>query len=234
MASILASMFGCEAIDKFSANEIEAGLEEKYGIKFTVSAVGDRFDRKTVTAYAYPDDDKSLVFTVTANGSGEIVSDCYSYRAVCRQVELIAAQAFEVEKITVSCIADFIDCSSDTKSGVSVDEFVRENAAHTLKIAIAAENSESLTGSVLEEIFSQIRNSLPDITVVFSIFILSTEDAKIVIPKVQTEVNIFGQSRLKQLGASSDIIEIYVEETENGASKTAEQMDNILGKENGV
>ena len=228
MASILASVLGCEAIDKFSADEIEAGLEKKYGSKFTVTALGDRFDRTTVTAYAHPNGDEALMFTVTANGSGEIIDDCYAYRTVCRQVELITSQAFREENLTVSCIADFIDCSSDTSAGVSVDEFVQDNGAHTLKIAVAAEKSEALTGKTIEKILSEISHDLPDITVVYSIFVLFVKDAETVIPKVQTEVYLFGKSRLKQLGADSEITEICVEASGDKLSKTADEMDALL------
>ena len=214
-------------MNRNSANSIEQNLQVKYGESFTVTHIGDRLGRDTVTAYAHPSNDSSLVFTVQASSFGEIISDGYSYRFLCRKVENITENSFSTEGLSTACIAEFIGCPSNTDKSISVEDFVQQYKPNRVKIAIVVEKDDNLSGGALSTAITDVCHNLPDINMVFSIFCISPNDTD-VLQGVRKEPFIFGEDRLEQLGADSPIVEIYVEVNNGILSKSADQISYLI------
>lgn len=232
MASFMSVVSGCTLAIQTAANDIELNLKNKYGTDFTVYALGDRLDRETSTAYVYPNEDDSLRFFVNAKGNGDIVYDDYSYRMVCRKVENLVNEKFYEEKLKTECFADFIDCSSNTEKDISVEEFVKRNNSHCLKIVIVIAENPDICGSLLCKVYENICKDLPLITVKFSLFILSEDNARVVLPNARNEVTIFGADRIKKMGADKPFVNLLVDMKDGMLSKSAEEIDSIIKEEN--
>lgn len=232
MASIMSVLSGCTLAIQTAANDIEISLKNKYDTDFTVYALGDRFDRETSTAYAYPNEDDSLRFFVNAKGNGDIVYDDYPYRMVCRKVENLVNKKFSEEELVTECFADFVDCSSNTQFDITVEEFVERNNSNCIKIVIVTAENPDICGSLLCNVYENICKNLPKITVKFSLFILSEDNAKVVLPNARNEVTIFGADRIKILGADKPFINLLVEMKDGMLSKTVEEIDSIIKEEN--
>lgn len=69
---------------RYQAAEIEGKLHAKHGKDFTVTAIGDRIGKDSVTAYCSPSDDMGLVFEARMNNSDSSLFDSYVPRLIGR------------------------------------------------------------------------------------------------------------------------------------------------------
>lgn len=80
-ATILFCFTSCfYGFDKNDARDIEKLLEQKYGIEFEVTSIGNRLTNpssNTVTAYCHPKNNDKVIFEAVMSTNKELVSDDY-------------------------------------------------------------------------------------------------------------------------------------------------------------
>ncbi len=230
MATFMSALLGCEAIDDKAVKPIEEGLSKKYGKKFTVSCLGDRIGRDTATAYVYANNDPTMMFVVRVSKDGKIVFENYAYRLVCREVEKTVNSAFSENGLTAECYADFSSCKFDISAEITVNGYIKESGADTVKLAIIVKADNKITGEILKKIYTEIYSQISEITVGFSLFVLSERDYNKICENVKTETQHFGLSRLRLYGVADDIKSFYTEISNNALSVTVYEINNKLLK----
>lgn len=230
MATFMSALLGCKAVDEKAVKPIEEGLSKKYGKKFTVYSLGDRIGRDTATAYVYADDDPTMAFVVRVSIDGGIVFENYAYRLVCREVEKKINAAFAENKLRAECYADFSCCKFDVPAEITLEDYIRESGADIVKAAIIIKADSKIGGEILEKICRIIYAQMSDMTVGFSLFVLSERDYNGICEKVKRETQYFGLSRLRLYGAADNIRNFYAEISNNVLSVTAEEINDKLSR----
>lgn len=230
MATFMSALLGCKAIDDKAVKPIEEGLSKKYGKKFTVSSLGDRLGRDAATAYVYASNDPTMMFVVRVSKDGKIVFENYAYRLVCRKIEKAVNSAFSENGLTAECYADFSSCKFDISAEITVNDYIKESGADTVKSAIIVKGDDKITGEVLEKIYTEIYSQMSGITVGFSLFVLSERDYNNICEKVKTETQYFGLSRLRLYGVVDNIKNFYAEISKDALSVTADEINSKLLK----
>lgn len=230
MATFMSALLGCKAIDDKAVKPIEEGLSKKYGKRFTVSCLGDRIGRDTATAYVYANNDPTMMFVVHVSKDGNIVFENYAYRLVCREVEKTVDSAFSENGLTAECYADFSSCKFDISEEMTVNDYIKESGADTVKSAIIVKADDKITGESLEKIYAEIHSKISEITVGFSLFVLSERDYNKICENVKTETQYFGLPRLRLHGAADDIKNFYAEISNGALSVTADEINNKLSE----
>ncbi len=125
--SLLASI-GCTSLNHNQAAEIEEKLHAKYGIDFTVTAIGDRIGTGSVKAYCSPSDDKSLVFEARMKNSDSSLFDTYVPRLIGREVEELIKKQFAEAGITVEVFAELsgVDYSVFGAKEIKLSDFLSD------------------------------------------------------------------------------------------------------------
>ncbi len=231
MATFMSTLLGCKAIDDKATKPIEEGLWEKYGKKFTVSALGDRIGRDTATAYVYADDDPTMRFVVRINKAGEIIFENYAYRLVCRTVEKIIDGFFAKNELVEECFLEFSECKYDVPTDITVDDYIKESGSDNVSVAVIVRSDGKITGEILSTIFTEIYSQMSETTVGFSLYVLSQIDYDKIYEKVKTETQLFDSSRLKLYGVEDDIQEIYIEISNGKLSVTADEINRKILEE---
>lgn len=230
MATFMSALLGCKAIDDKAVKPIEEGLSKKYGKKFTVCSLGDRIGRDTATAYVYANNNPTMMFVVHVNKNGKIVFENYAYRLVCREVEKTVAAVFTESGLTAECYADFSSCKFDISAEMTVNDYIKESGAGTVKSAIIVKANDKITGESLKKIYMEIYSQMSEITVGFSLFVLSERDYNNICENVKTETQYFGLSRLRLYGAADNIKNFYAEISNGALSVTVDEINNKLLK----
>lgn len=230
MATFMSTLLGCKEIDDKAVKPIEEGLSKKYGKKFTVSCLGDRIGRDEATAYVYASNDPTMMFVVRVSKDGKIVFENYAYRLVCREVEKTVNSAFSENGLTSECYADFSSCKFDISPGITVNDYIKESGADTVKSAIIVKADNKITGEILKKIYTEIYSQISEITVGFSLFVLSERDYNNICENVKTETQYFGLSRLRLYGLTDNIKNFYAEILNNALSVTVDEINNKLLK----
>ena len=228
MATFMSALLGCKAVDDKAIEPIEEGLKEKYRKEFTVSALGDRIGKDSATAYVYADDDPEMRFIVNINKDGEIIFENYAYRLLCRRTENMVNEAFSENGLISECYVEFSDYKYDIPLETTVNDYIKESGSDTVKAAMIVKADDKLTGEILEKIYTEIYSQMPEITVGFSLYILSARDYDNVYENVKTETQYFGLSRLKLYGIEDDVKELYAEISKGQLSKTVDEMNDKL------
>ncbi|MBD5103557.1 MAG: hypothetical protein HDT47_01685 [Ruminococcaceae bacterium] len=226
MATFMSDLLGCKAIDDKAVKPIEEGLSEKYGKKFKVASLGDRIGRDEATAYVYASNDPTMMFVVRVSKDGRIVFENYAYRLVCREVEKTVNSAFSKNGLTAECYADFSSCKLDISAENTVNDYIKESGADTVKSAIIVKKDNKINGEILKRIYTEIHSQISEITVGFSLFVLSEKDYNNICEKVKTETQYFGLSRLRLYGAKDNIKHFYAEISNGALSVTADENNN--------
>ncbi|RNC99081.1 hypothetical protein [Lysinibacillus halotolerans] len=96
------SLFGCNAVDENQAQTVEELLEERYGIEFEVSAIGNRYgngESFKLEAIANPLNNKNINFNVFLKKDGESVVDNFMARLISSKINKVLKE--ELNKIGV-------------------------------------------------------------------------------------------------------------------------------------
>lgn len=232
MATFMAALLGCSAIDDRVTAPIKDTLSEKYGKSFTAAAIGDRIDRDTATAYVYADDDPTMRFIVRADKSGKVVYEEYPYRLMCRNVENKINEAFENHGINSECYVTFTPRKNlSVSTDMTIDEFVEVNSPESVLASIIVSSDDNLTGDNILNIYAEICDCLGDVVFASGVYILTESDFNAVKEKIQLEVSSFDRHKLKEYGAGGDIKELLIKASGGKASLTASEIDIELKKE---
>ena len=227
IAVLFSSLFGCNMIDNNAVNTVEDELSNKYGKTFVVSDLGNRFNNDTTTAYVYASDDPSTRFEVRVNSDGEIVFENYAYRKVCSRVRKIVCDIFSEYDLETVCVAEFSEYNYDISAEASIKEYIEASEADIVKAAIAVKSDEMLTGEILEKIYTDIGNQIPEIPVGFSMYILSEEDYTKVFKEIENRTSYFGIGDIRAYGVTP-ITEFYVEINDGQLSETITEINEAL------
>lgn len=229
MATFMSALLGCKAIDDKAVKPIEEGLSKKYGKKFSVSCLGDRIGRDEATAYVYADNDPTMMFVVRVSKDGKIVFENYAYRLICREIEKTVKRTFCKNGLTAECYADFSSCKFDISAKSTVNDYIKESGADTVKAAIIVKADNKITGENLKKIYTEIHSQISGITVGFSLFVLSERDYNSICENVKTETQYFGLPRLRLYGVKDDVKHFYAEISNDVLSATADNNKLLKG-----
>lgn len=225
MATVLTNVIGCNTIDNFEIDAIEDALSEEYGKSFTVAALGNRFNEDTATAYVFAEDDPTIRFIVRTNTINEIIFENYAYRTVCHKVEKKINDTFSKYGLKSECFVEFSKCLFDISIDTSVENYIEKSKSDIVKAAVIIHSDEKITGENLEKIFMQIYSEIPEISVGFSIYILSDRDYENVYSEIITETQYFGIEDLRTYGIEDEVTDFYVEITNGTISETIEMIN---------
>lgn len=211
MATFMSALFGCSDVDKKAIDPIVANLSAKYGKSFTIYALGDRLGKDTATAYVYPDDDRTLMFTARSDSDGNLVFENYAYRLLCRKVEDVIVKTFSEYGINAVCFVSLYGTSIDTIKSVDISfsDYIDTAKPEGFSVSIAIESS-TIHVSTIDEIYKKLYEELHHVTIGSLLYMLDSEDYKTVAPKIQLETQLFDGSRLKLYGAGNFIKEVQL------------------------
>lgn len=229
MAALMSALSGCNAINNRLSSQIKSTLSEKYGISFTVAAIGDRIDRDTATAYVYADDDPTMRFVVRTDKSGKVVYDDYLYRLMCRTMENKIKETFEKYSIKSECFVMFtpkihISVSAD----MTFDEFFNVNSPESASTNIIVLSDDNLTGENIVNVYTEIVSFLGDTDFATSLRVLTERDFNTVKEKIRHEVEPFDLYTIKSYGAVDNIEELYIKVEDGEMPWTASEINSIL------
>lgn len=231
MATFMSTLLSCKAIDDKAVVPIENSLLEKYGKSFTVAALGNRIGNDTATAYVYAEDEPEMRFIVRVNKNGDIVFENYAYRSVCHTVEKAMMDIFSANGLSAECFLEFSDCKYDVSANIAVDDYIKESGSNSISAAIIVRSDDKIGGEALETAITEIYTQIPEITLEFSLYILSQRDYDKIYEKIKSETQLFDFSRLRLYGIEDDVKEIYIEISNGKLSKTVDEINEKLTKE---
>ena len=211
MATFMSVLFGCNDVDKKAIDPIVVNLSAKYGKSFTVYALGDRIGKNTATAYVYPDDDRTLMFTARSDRNGNLVFENYAYRLLCRKVEDVIVNTFAEYGIDAVCFVSLSGTSIDTVNSIdiSLSDYIDNVKPEAFSASIAIK-SNTIKVSTVDEIYKKTYEELHHVTVGSMLFMLDSEDYETVAPKIQLETQLFDVDRLKLNGAVNFVKEVQL------------------------
>lgn len=231
MSVLISGLIGCGLVDKTESEAIADNLSAKYNKQFVVTAIGNRYNSDTATAYAYAAEDPSLCFVVKAYATGELVSDSYAYRTVCRKAENTLNDAFK-------------DCGMDTENYVvfnvpeykipadmSIENYISKSNCDELICAMVLKKDSNANGVNISEAIAKAGKDLPDITVVYKLFLLSARDFEKANDIIRKETTIFDMIRLKSYGLEDNVSDCVIEASGGKANKTVDEIANDLNGE---
>ena len=79
---------GCSVFEADTATSVKKKLNEKYGIEFDVTAMGDRINTGTATLYCFPKDNDNVHFTVIYDYSNKSITDDYLARKSAVEIDM--------------------------------------------------------------------------------------------------------------------------------------------------
>lgn len=161
------------------------------------------------------------------NSNGEIVFENYAYRKVCSKVRKIICDIFSEYNLEAVCVAEFSKYNYDISAEASIKEYIETSEADIVKAAIAVKSDEILTGEILEKIYTDIGNQIPEIPVGFSMYILPEEDYTKVFKEIENRTSYFAIGDIRAYGVTS-ITDFYVEINDGQLSETITEIKEAL------
>ena len=150
----LISIGACSALNQKTAADVCAKLEDRYGVKFIATHIGDRLDRDTAKLFVHPEDNSEIVFTVITDPEGNIQED-YVDNLVLYQIETAVQDAFRERGF--ECAANGAlpeDDLDETDTSLTPDAFFKKHSipAILLHLALNGPGSDAETiVAVLEQ-----------------------------------------------------------------------------------
>lgn len=227
MAALISGLPGCGIINDTQANAVTKGLTDKYHKDFVVTAIGNRYNYETTTAYAYAADDPTTQFVVRLNSNNEIEFDNYAHRNVCSKMRKLVCDTFSEYGIDSICVAETSHCKFDVSLDISISEYINVTGSDTMKAAILAKLDDNVNAQNLEKIYEKIGSQFPQITVGFNLYTVSNEDYEKIYGKIEARSEYFDLSDLTPHEVKPENI-MYVEFKDGQLSVNTAEIEELL------
>lgn len=136
---------GCSVFEADTAKTVKKMLNERYGLDFEVTNMGNRINTGSVTLYCYPKNDEDIRFTAVYDYSSKELVDDYIPRVYARAVDNEISSLCSGVGIAVSSITTFIGANSNELIECEdINDFISKSNATKLYILMAV-NADDLS-----------------------------------------------------------------------------------------
>ena len=231
MAALISGLVGCNLVNVSETDAIAKSLSDKYNKDFVVTAIGNRYNYDTATAYAYAAEDPSLRFVINADSVGNLEYDSYAYRCVCRKVENIINDAFEKNGLSVENFVVFRIPNYNIPADITIKDYASTMNCDKVVSAVAVKSAHEAMSEKLIKAFEDVDKLLSGFTVTYRLYLLSESDFAKAKDIIRTETTIFDLLRLESYGLGDEISDYSVDVSAGKPDKTAHEIDeNLFGE----
>lgn len=219
-----ALLTGCSVFEADTAKTVEKLLNEKYGMDFVVTTMGDRINTGSVTLYCHPESNESIQFTAVYDYSSKTMTDDYLARRCAVELDKEIAAISSNSSVNFVSLTAFYDAKYDTLNGdENVLEFIEDSGATELYIhlAINADNieSESDAQQVIDAI-TTVSNRYNGINILAVTFLLSQEQYEDCVTELSKRTSVNDD----WFKSYSPVSSINIKVENGGADKTAKDL----------
>ncbi len=230
MSMLVSALLGCASKNKGTAETIETLLQEKYGASFTVSALGNRYNNDSTTAYVYPDAESDLYFAVRLTDDGVLEYDGYPNRTVGRALENQISTAWSQHGIDVTCFATIKPYEPNGQINLTPAEFLETYQGTQINLALLVRSNDNLTPEVVEQVFGELAALFPQVSWGIGLYFVNEEDYTAVSDDIFHDTQTFGTSRIRSMGAEGDIGEVILQITDGQLVQSTTEIQEALQK----
>lgn len=147
-------------------------LYERYQVEFVVKMIGNRYgtnSNDTVTAFCYPKDNESLIFTAILNREQTILEDDYMLRYVTFELEESIKKEFEKNNVDAFAKVEIIG-KNKLDEFLTVQEFIDKFDNFNFLAYIVSKNKVS--NEVLNNVYKNLENKYSNIYLKSLIYML--------------------------------------------------------------
>ena len=138
-------MTGCSVFEADTATSVKKKLNEKYGIEFDVTAMGDRINTGTATLYCFPKDNDNVHFTVIYDYSNKSITDDYLARKSAVEIDKELMDISTESTVDFASLTAFYDADYTALNGSeNAFNFIKTSGATELYIHLAV-NADEIT-----------------------------------------------------------------------------------------
>lgn len=180
MAFSILSLLGCNKVNEAAAKKVEAKLEEKYGEKFEVQALGNRFGTKendTVTTVVKAEK-SNVLFEAVMNKDGKLERENYLVRKLGTEAgkvleEKLKQEGIESKSNLFALGGKKID---EETSEIQLNEYIETHSPLKFAGIMVLEDNGNATPEKIAKVFKDAYEEFGETTLQTDILIVSSED----------------------------------------------------------
>ena len=136
---------GCSVFEADTATSVKKQLNEKYGIEFDVTAMGDRINTGSATLYCIPKGNDTVHFTVIYDYSKKTITDDYLARKNAVEIDEELKDISAESTVDFASLTAFYDADYTSLNGSeNTFDFIKKSGATELYIHLAV-NADEIT-----------------------------------------------------------------------------------------
>lgn len=152
-----ALLTGCSVFEADTAKTVKKMLNEKYGLNFVVTAMGDRINTGSATLYCHPEDNENIRFSVVYNYSSKEISDDYLPRKYAVELENEIADFSQSLDVPFAAYVVFDDAKyGDVTNASSIEDFVHQSGTSKIFIRLALNVDQAASEQKAKEILNSL------------------------------------------------------------------------------
>lgn len=190
-----ALLTGCSVFEADTATTVKKKLNEKYGLNFVVTAMGDRINTGSATLYCHPEDNENIRFSAVYNYSTQSITDDYLPRKYAVELENEIAGFSESLGVPFAAFVVFDDAKYDDVTNVSdLEDFVKQSGTSKLfiRLALNADQvaSDQKAKAILDSLV-QLSSNHESVSLLVPVFMYHEDDYNNCVGELRerTEVN---------------------------------------------
>ncbi len=141
---LMSKLAGCLTNGLDVPDKVEKKLSEKYGQKFILTNIGNRFNTGTATLFCHPLENKNLNFTVVYDFETGEIKDDFKVRKIAEEFDCFFSEAFRKEEIECGTFTMFIGCPDQKTISTSekADDYMKRPEVKELFCHIAVRGDD--------------------------------------------------------------------------------------------
>jgi hypothetical protein len=226
----MVSLFGCRSLNEDTAEKVVKALEDKYGVKFKATAIGERFGTKTndtVTTYISPEDNEDIVFEAKMNKDGELIFDNYIARKVAREVEHAISNRLEENAIDAEAktVAYGADSSKHTDPSITLQQYIETYSPEMFISYIVVKEDTAVNAKGLVNAYEKILEDTNGVSMEGRIKVVSASDYEECVKELRKVPDV-----TKTWFNNYDVVHEFIltYDAQNGFSMTEQEIEEML------